>query len=259
MKFTFKNGIILQLLGELTMSMSTSDCKKFLVDKFPETKSTLWKRVTKYKNADGLYVRVFQYNDDKMIGLLENGDTLAIVKDDETLERKNSASINYHVTEEDRNEFSNGWNRNANGSEQKSNDRQEGQDNGFNSWGSDFNYPFPVRDPDEQESLTGQHDPRAKKFIFSVLKEGWDMLDLGSAVFVAIVEYDYWLEEGGLNGDDASDEPADYMPPEWQAEDVNGCGSWLVYTNLTPDQVEAKLKSIGFTWTQEFDDYMKNR
>lgn len=241
------------------MSMSTSDCKKFLVEKFPETKSTLWKRVTKYKNADGHYVRVFQYNDDKMIGLVENGDTLAIVKDDDTLERKNSAPINYHVTEEDRNEFSNGWNRNANGSGRDSSPQTESNGNDFNSWSSDFEYPFPVRDPDEQESLTGTYDPRAKKFIFSVMKEGLDICDLGSAVFVAIVEYDYWLEEGGLNGDDASDEPANYMPPEWQAEDVNGCGSWLVYTNLTPNQVEAKLKSIGFMWTQEFDDFMRDR
>lgn len=212
--------------------ISTTDCKNFLVKKFPETKSTFWKRVTKYKNADGLYVRVFQYNDDKMVGVVENGNELSIVKDDDTLERKNTASINYHVTEEDRNEFSNGFGR------------------GFN---------IPVRDPNEQESVTGQHDTRAKKFIFSVLKENMDICDLGSAVFVAIVEYDFWLEEGSLNGDDASDEPANYMPPEWQAEDVNGCGSWLVYTNLTPDQVEAKLKSIGFMWTQEFDDYMKNR
>jgi len=212
--------------------LSTTDCKNFLVSKFPETKSTLWKRVTKYKNSDGVYVRVFQYNDDKMVGVVENGNTLSIVKDDDTLERKNTASINYHVTEEDRNEFSSGF-------------------------GHDFK--LPIRDPDEHESLTGQHDPRAKKFIFSVIKETMDMMDLGLCVFVAIVEYDYWLEEGGLNGDDASDEPANYMPPEWQAEDVNGCGSWLVYTNLTPDQVEAKLKSIGFMWTQEFDDFMKNR
>lgn len=212
--------------------ISTTDCKNFLVSKFPETKSTLWKRVTKYKNADGLYVRVFQYNDDKMVGVVENGNTLSIVKDDDTLERKNNASINYHVTEEDRNEFSGGF-------------------------GHDFK--LPIRDPNEQESETGKFDPRAKKFIFSVIKEGMNMLDLGAAVFVAIVEYDFWLEEGGLNGDNASDEPANYMPPEWQAEDVNGCGSWLVYTNLTPDQVEAKLKSIGFMWTQEFDDYMKDR
>lgn len=212
--------------------ISTTDCKNFLVSKFPETKSTLWKRVTKYKNADGLYVRVFQYNDDKMVGVVENGNTLSLVKDDDTLERKNNASINYHVTEEDRNEFSGGF-------------------------GHDFK--LPIRDPNEQESETGKFDPRAKKFIFSVIKEGMNMLDLGAAVFVAIVEYDFWLEEGGLNGDNASDEPANYMPPEWQAEDVNGCGSWLVYTNLTPDQVEAKLKSIGFMWTQEFDDYMKDR
>lgn len=231
----------------MTMSMSTSDCKKFLVDKFPETKSTLWKRVTKYKNADGLYVRVFQYNDEKMIGLVENGDTLSIVKDDDTLERKNSTSINYHVTEEDRNEFSNGWNPNA------SSQRQESHGSGFNSWGSDFN--IPVRDPDEQESLVGTFDQRAKKFIFSVQKEGMDIADLGGAVFVAIVEYDHWLEEGCMN-DDASEEPANYMPPEWQAEDVNQGGSWLVYTNLTPLQVEEKLKSIGFMWTQEFDDFM---
>lgn len=212
--------------------ISTTDCKNFLVSKFPETKSTLWKRVTKYKNADGLYVRVFQYNDDKMVGVVENGNTLSLVKDDDTLERKNNASINYHVTEEDRNEFSGGF-------------------------GHDFK--LPIRDPNEQESETGKFDPRAKKFIFSVIKEGMNMLDLGAAVFVAIVEYDFWLEEGGLNGDNASDEPANYMPPEWQAEDVNGCGSWLVYTNLTPDQVEAKLKSIGFMWTQEFEDYMKDR
>lgn len=212
--------------------ISTTDCKNFLVSKFPETKSTLWKRVTKYKNADGLYVRVFQYNDDKMVGVVENGNTLSLVKDDDTLERKNNASINYHVTEEDRNEFSSGF-------------------------GHDFK--LPIRDPNEQESEKGKFDPRAKKFIFSVIKEGMNMLDLGAAVFVAIVEYDFWLEEGGLNGDNASDEPANYMPPEWQAEDVNGCGSWLVYTNLTPDQVEAKLKSIGFMWTQEFEDYMKDR
>lgn len=211
--------------------ISTTDCKNFLVKLFPETKSTLWKRVTKYKNSDGFYVRVFQYNDDKMIGLVENGDTLSIVKDDDTLERKNSAAVNFHVTSEDRNEFQNGFE-------------------------PDFN--IPVRDPDEQESETGKFDQRAKKFIFSVMKESMDICDLGEAIFVAIVEYDYWLAEGGLNGDDASDEPANYMPPEWLAEDVNGCGSWLVYTNLTPEQVEAKLKSIGFIWTQEFDDYMKN-
>lgn len=208
--------------------ISTTDCKNFLVKKFPETKSTLWKRVTKYKNADGLYVRVFQYNDDKMIGLLEDGDTLSIVKDDDTLERKNTAAVNFHVTAEDRNEFSGGFER-------------------------EFN--IPVRDPDEQESETAKFDPRAKKFIFSVMKDGMDMMDLGSCVFVAIVEYDYWLEEGGMN-DDASEEPANYMPAEWQAEDVNQGGQWLVYTNLTPLQVEAKMKSIGFMWTQEFDDFM---
>lgn len=208
--------------------ISTTDCKNFLVNKFPETKSTFWKRVTKYKNADGLYVRVFQYDDGKMIGLLEDSDTLSIVKDDDTLERKNSAAVNFHVTAEDRNEFQNGFDRE------------------FNS---------PVRDPDEQESEAGKFDPRAKKFIFSVMKESMDVCDLGSAVFVAIVEYDYWLKEGCMN-DFASEEPADYMPPEWQAEDVNQGGQWLVYTNLTPDQVEAKLKSIGFMWTQDFDDFM---
>lgn len=251
MKFLFKNGIILQLLGELTMSMSTSDCKKFLVDKFPETKSTLWKRVTKYKNADGLYVRVFQYNDDKMIGLVEDGNTLAIVKDDDTLARKNSAPINYHVTEEDRNEFANGWDRKSQAG--RGSNQIPKNDDDFRSWSSDFN--IPVRDPNEQESLTGTFDPRAKKFIFSVMKEGLGMMDLGNSVLIAIVEYDYWLAEGCLN-DNASEEPVDYMPPEWQAEDMNQGGSWLVYTNLTPLQVEAKLKSIGFMWTQEFEDFM---
>lgn len=216
--------------------LSTTDCKQFLVNKFPETKTTLWKRVTKYKNTDGQTVRVFQYNDDKMIGLVEKGETLAIVKEDEILERKNSSAINYHVTQEDRNEFSNGF-----GPE----------------FTSDFHYNFntPVRDPDELESLTGVFHPCAKKFIFSVLKEGIDMLDLGACVAVAIVEYNYWLAEGGMN-DDASEEPANYMPPEWQAEDLNQGGQWLVYTNLTPDQVEAKLKSIGFMWVKDFDDFI---
>jgi len=216
--------------------ISTTDCKQFLVNQFPETKTTLWKRVTKYKNTDGQTVRVFQYNDNKMIGLVENGNTLSIVKEDETLERKNSASVNYHVTEEDRNEFSNGF-----GPE----------------FTSDFHYNFktPVRDPDELESLTGVFQPGAQKFIFAVSKEMFNMMDLGTCVCVAIVEYDYWLNEGGMN-DDASEEPANYMPPEWQAEDVNQGGQWLVYTNLTPTQVEMKLKSIGFMWTQEFDDFM---
>lgn len=208
--------------------LSTSDCKQFLISKFPETKITLWKRVTTYKNSEGLSVRVFQYNDDKMIGLLEDGGTLSIVKENDTLERKNAASVNFHVTPEDRNEFADGFN-------------------------------IPVRDPNEVESLTGKLDARAKKFIFAVSKEQMDMMDLGSSVFIAIVEYDYWLEEGGLDGDNASEEPANYMPPEWQAEDVNGCGSWLVYTNLTPSQVESKMKSIGFVWSQDFDDFINQQ
>jgi hypothetical protein len=207
--------------------ISTSDCKKFLTDKFPETKSVLWKRITKYKNSEGLYVRVFQYNDDKMVGLLEDGDTLSIVKDDGTLERKNSAAVNFHVTPEDRNEFADGFN-------------------------------IPVRDPDEVESIVGQYEAGAKKFIFSVYKEQMDMLDLGKSVFIAIVEYDFWLENGFLN-DQASYEPANYMPQEWQAEDVNDCGSWLVYTNLTPLEIEAKMKSIGFVWSQDFDDFINQQ
>lgn len=214
--------------------MSTTDCKKFLVSKFPETKTTLWKRVTKYKNTAGQTVRVFQYNDDKMVGVVENGNTLSIVKEDETLERKNSASINYYITEEDRNEFSNGF-----GPE----------------FSSNYNFNTPVRDPDEVEPLTGDYHPGAKKFIFSVLKTGLDMMDLGACIEVAIVEYDYWLSEGCMN-DCASEEPANYMPPEWQAEDLNQGGQWLVYTNLTPDQVEAKLKSIGFMWVKDFDDFI---
>lgn len=80
--------------------ISTSDCKKYLIENFPETKSTLWKRVTKYKNVDGLNVRVFQYDSGRMVAVLENGDNLSIIKENEDLERKNENNVNYRIEED---------------------------------------------------------------------------------------------------------------------------------------------------------------
>lgn len=213
--------------------LNTEDCKKFLVNRFPKTRSSLWKRVTKYKNTEGLHVRVFQYNSDKMVALLENNGELSIVKENSILERQNEADMNFQVTREDREEFPNGFD----------------SPSGFDS------FKVPVRDKDEIESLTGQFHAGASKFIFAVQKVQMEMMDLGSAIFVGIVEYDFWKATGYMN-DDCTDEPAQYMPPEWQAEDVNDGGQWLIYTNLTPDELEAKMKSIGFRWEKDFDDYV---
>lgn len=89
--------------------MSTAECKNYLIKLFPDTKASGWKRVTKYKNSANQDVRVFQYNGDKMVGIVENDGVLSLVQENESLERKNANALNYHVTQEDRNAFKDGF------------------------------------------------------------------------------------------------------------------------------------------------------
>jgi len=194
------------------MTITTSDCKNFLISTFPQTKNSLWKRVSKYKNEDNLTVRVFQYNNGIMVGVLENNGVLSAIKENEELEKKNKNEIKFIISQ--------------------------------NQYNKTFDIP----------SNKVKNGPN--KFLFSICNnEQMDMMDLGSTILVAIVEYNYWLENGSMD-DNSSEEPADYMPVDWQAEDVNQGGQWLLYTDLTPQEVKNKMISIGFKWQKDFDDFI---
>lgn len=193
--------------------MSTADCKNFLIKLFPETKSSLWKRVTKYKNSSNQDVRVFQYNGDKMVGIVESNGVLSLVQENESLERKNSNSLNYHVTQEDRNGFKNGF---------------------------------------EKVAANGL---KASDYVFSVWRGFDDDIQSEDEKVIYISKLSYWKEhkDQSCTPDEA---PLEFFPKDWMIEDVNESGTWVFETELTNDKIKKALIKVGFTFDQEFDDYI---
>lgn len=56
--------------------ISTDDCKKKLIQLYPDTSEKGWKRTSKYKNSQGLWDRIFKYSDGRETILQEDGDNL---------------------------------------------------------------------------------------------------------------------------------------------------------------------------------------
>jgi hypothetical protein len=193
--------------------MSTADCKNYLIKLFPDTKASGWKRVTKYKNSANQDVRVFQYNGDKMVGIVENDGVLSLVQENESLERKNANPLNYHVTQEDRNAFKDGFEKVAS--------------NGL----------------------------KASDYVFSIWR-GFDYdIQSEDETVIYINKLSHWKEHKAQSCT-PDETPAEFFPKDWLIEDVNESGTWVFETELTNAKIKKELIKIGFTFDQEFDDYI---
>ena len=64
--------------------ITTEDCKNYLINYYEKkeiiTQESEWKRVKKYKNEDGLWVRDFEHKIIGMIHLIENNGQLMVVE-----------------------------------------------------------------------------------------------------------------------------------------------------------------------------------
>lgn len=83
------------------------------------------------------------------------------------------------------------------------------------------------------------------------------VMDTEDGMMVITTDEQYWLENGCVN-DQEDEMPGLYMPPEWSAEDLNGCGSWLIETELNKKEVTKVLLAKGFKQLKAFSDFIKH-
>lgn len=101
--------------------------------------------------------------------------------------------------------------------------------------------------------------PSAADYVFSVYrKEDEGISDFGlKGVVVYITPKSFWEENKYMN-DQPDETPANYLPVEWQAEDLNESGTWFMVTEETFDEVHQKMLDLGFTFDESFDDLIQS-
>lgn len=102
--------------------------------------------------------------------------------------------------------------------------------------------------PSSQKSL-------ANKYVFSLIDENNEEFD--ENVFI-MTRRSYWEKEACIN-DQSDYKPLDFLPPEWNADDVNECGTWVIQTNMTGDEIIATLHDLGCHSDAEFDQLCEGR
>lgn len=102
--------------------------------------------------------------------------------------------------------------------------------------------------PSSQKSL-------ADKYVFSLIDENNEEFD--ENVFI-MTRRSYWEKERCVN-DQPDYKPLDFLPDEWEADDVNECGTWVIQTNMTGDEIIATLHDLGCHSDAEFDQLCEGR
>lgn len=102
-------------------------------------------------------------------------------------------------------------------------------------------------------------DPSAADYVFSVFKKESTGISVSNikGVVVYITPKSFWEENKCMN-DQPDETPANYLPAEWQAEDLNESGTWFMITEETFEEVHQKMLDLGFTFDESFEDFIQN-
>lgn len=98
------------------------------------------------------------------------------------------------------------------------------------------------------EKFSGGLKP--KDYIFTVLVQDGEP-------WACITRLSYWLKNGFVN-DQPDYYPLKFFPKEWEAEDVNEGGTWVFQVDMTPDELKEALLKIGFSRSDEFDEFLND-
>lgn len=121
----------------------------------------------------------------------------------------------------------------------------------------DFEDELEIVDEDAVEGERLHKKRGASDYIFSVADKGYSTLEdlIPDSVTVMMTPLKFWEKNRYMN-DQPDYAPENFLPKEWEAEDINECGTWLFQTTLNKDEVKQTLISLGCVWTQEFDDFI---
>ena len=75
---------------------------------------------------------------------------------------------------------------------------------------------------------------------------------------VLVTKLSHWNAYHYRN-DEYDPTPAKYMPDDWLADDLNGCGEWWIECDLSEKQLIDTLEGVGFQSSVEYDTFCKGR
>lgn len=97
----------------------------------------------------------------------------------------------------------------------------------------------------------------SSKYIYSVVDNDINPGEPG-AHLVMITKKSYFEKTGYMN-DQPDYKPLSFFPDDWEAEDVNECGSFYIESPLDEPALVRKLTELGFASSPAFDQLVKGR
>lgn len=123
-----------------------------------------------------------------------------------------------------------------------------------------YNNPIFITEQNGQLFLTDPNTPSlqkilAGKYVFSLIDENNE--DFDENVF--LMTRRSFFEKNGHMSDQPDCGPLNFLPEEWMPDDVNDCGTWVLETNLTADEIIATLHDLGCHSDAKFDKLCNGR
>lgn len=238
------------------MAITTDDCKKLLLSDTlllasgasdPKT----WKRLSKRNGAAGVE-RIFSHGSGMMAKVIESGGAIeiaAIGKTPESLEdpqnqrtlthsspSASASLVGAEAMDEESANTSSYWTKMASGFEASKARRVV--DLMLGRFDEDHERDF--------WKMAERVNPiaLANQFIFALTSED------ESIVIISPLKY---FETDGVCYDQES--PIGHLLPD-DSDDLNGCGTWQIPTDLTPTELAVDLMARGFVWNKAFQDFI---
>jgi len=95
----------------------------------------------------------------------------------------------------------------------------------------------------------------ASKYVFSLMDENNPDFD-GTTVLMTRRSF---FEKNGCMSDQPDYTPLKFLPAEWNADDINECGTWVIETDLSADEIIATLHDLGCHSDAKFDQLCNGR
>lgn len=120
--------------------------------------------------------------------------------------------------------------------------------------------PIFIAEDKGQLSLTTQTTPSsqkslAEKYVFTLVDENHQEFP---ETTVLITRRSYF-EKTGYRYDQADYKPLEFLPEEWNADDINECGTWVIETDLSADEIIATLHDLGCHSDAKYDQLCNGR
>lgn len=120
--------------------------------------------------------------------------------------------------------------------------------------------PIFISEDNGQLALTTPTLPSSKKYLAS--KYVFTLMDENNPDFdetTVLMTRRSFFERNGCQCDQADYRPLDFLPEEWNADDINECGTWVIETDLSADEIIATLHDLGCHSDAKFDQLCNGR